>query len=396
MKYYLLGLATLVAVCVGCAGRGPGGSGLSAMDEECYEEGGFGRRGGSPIVQASYRRTGQDYIAPPASMMMHPGPMVDGPGPGVLNGLAMAPGRNFATSSSEVLFAGPMGMSVGWQIQGGFADSQVVAPGKYSFRQGATYRLKINNIPERPGVVLYPTLQVYPAHPETDAFLSHCALPVQLTEEDLDQITNNNFVTKVIYLPNAAHQELAIAGVETLVSTKLDPGVDPVAEADRRGTIMAVIRCGNKDMEAVVAAEMGGGDGVTPASAIRQVDGEKGESAAPMAITDVDGGSAIPPAMMMAGPGGPGMPGVHPYMAGNAPQYGMPTTGTPIGLPGPPHLPYGGPASLRSHTVRNMTKQRIPRPVKHALIDVRHRPGINLPAPVSHVQYEENHPTFSE
>jgi hypothetical protein len=30
-----------------------------------------------------------------------------------------------------------------------------------------------------------------------------------------------------------------------------------------------------------------------------------------------------------------------------------PTTGTPIGLPGPPHLPYGGPAGLESQTVRN-------------------------------------------
>lgn len=31
----------------------------------------------------------------------------------------------------------------------------------------------------------------------------------------------------------------------------------------------------------------------------------------------------------------------------------MPATGTPIGLPGPPHLPYGGPAGLESHQVRN-------------------------------------------
>ncbi len=31
----------------------------------------------------------------------------------------------------------------------------------------------------------------------------------------------------------------------------------------------------------------------------------------------------------------------------------MPATGTPIGLPGPPHLPYGDPAGLKSHQVRN-------------------------------------------
>lgn len=32
---------------------------------------------------------------------------------------------------------------------------------------------------------------------------------------------------------------------------------------------------------------------------------------------------------------------------------GMPATGTPIGVPAPPHLPYGGPAGLKSHQVLN-------------------------------------------
>jgi hypothetical protein len=158
---------------------------------------------------------------------------------------------------------------------------------------------------------------------------------------------------------------------------------------------MAVIRCGNLDMESAALGDMG--DGVYPASAIRTVNGEEGETAAPMPIAQGMPNSAVPPAMMMAGPGGPGAPGMHPYMAGgNPPQWGMPITGTPIGLPGPPHLPYGGPASLRSHTVRNLSKHRIPKPVDHALIDVRHRPGYHLPQPVRHVQYTETHPVFSE
>ena len=67
-------------------------------------------------------------------------------------------------------------------------------------------------------------------------------------DEDLDQVTTGNFVTKVVYLPDAEYQELAVAGVETLVSTRLDPGVDPVVEADRRGSILAIIRIGNKDV----------------------------------------------------------------------------------------------------------------------------------------------------
>ena len=77
---------------------------------------------------------------------------------------------------------------------------------------------------------------------------------MQFTEEDFDQVLSGNFVTKVIYLPDPEFQELALAGVETLVSTRLDPGVDPIVEADRRGAILAIVRLGNKDLE------MPGGD----------------------------------------------------------------------------------------------------------------------------------------
>ena len=58
-----------------------------------------------------------------------------------------------------------------------------------------------------------------------------------------------NFVTKVIYLPDPEFQELALAGVGELVSTRLDPGIDPIVEADRRGSILSIIRVGNKDLE---------------------------------------------------------------------------------------------------------------------------------------------------
>ena len=144
-----------------------------------------------------------------------------------------------------------MAWSVAWDVgaPGAFDSEPLIAPARYNFPQGAIYRLKLTNIPGRAGVELYPTLEVAPTTPRTDAYLAHNAIPVQFTEEDLDQVLSGNFVTKVIYLPDAEFQELALAGVETLVSTRLDPGVDPIVEADRRGTILAIIRVGNKDLE---------------------------------------------------------------------------------------------------------------------------------------------------
>ena len=69
-------------------------------------------------------------------------------------------------------------------------------------------------------------------------------------------------------------------------------------------------------------------------------------------------------------------------------------TSTPIGLPGPPHLPLGGPAGLKSHTIRNLSDNRMPEPVDHMLIDVEHSPGYSVPAPVKHIKYSEKHPVY--
>ncbi len=95
-----------------------------------------------------------------------------------------------------------------------------------------------------------PTIEVAPTTPGTDAYLAHNAIPVQFTSEDFDQVIDGgNFVTKVIYLPDPKYQELAVSGVETLVSTRLEPGVDPILEADKRGTILLIVRLGAIDLE---------------------------------------------------------------------------------------------------------------------------------------------------
>jgi hypothetical protein len=397
MKYYFLALATLVTVCVGCQSAGVGtaslnGSALLSSSDETVARGNMGN-------YSSYRNGGNcNYFAPPAAMMAAPGPGVAGPGPGVLGPIGMASANAFNGRSTQVKFVEPEGMTVGWQIPGGYAENQFNTPNRYSFHQGAAYRLKLTNFINREGLVLYPTLQVFPAHPQTNEFLAHSCVPFQITDEDLDQIQANNFVTKVVYLPDPQHQELAIAGVETLVSTRLDPGLDPVAEADRRGTILIVIRIGNMDLESPEVNAMISPDGtIQHASHIRQVDGEKNEHVAPMPIAGIGAnGNSIPPAQMMGVAAGFGQPPMNPVTGGPAPMWGMPITGTPIGLPGPTHLPYGGKAGLKSHTVRNRSKQHIPEPVDHFLIDVKQKPGINIPDPVKRVEYEENHPIFRQ
>jgi hypothetical protein len=150
----------------------------------------------------------------------------------------------------QVLFNKPEGMQVRWDVTqpGAFDSTPLIVPGRQSFPHNAIYRLKITNLEKAPGAELYPTIEIGPATPRSEAFLAHNAVPLQFTDEDLDQVMGGNFVTKVVYLPDPEFQELALAGVDTLVSTRLDPGVDPITEADRRGVILAIIRLGNKDL----------------------------------------------------------------------------------------------------------------------------------------------------
>jgi hypothetical protein len=249
-------------------------------------------------------------------------------------------------------------MEIRWDVTapGRFDSEPLVLPARYSFPQGAFYRLKLSNIPGRPGVELYPTIEVAPYVPRTEAFLAHSAIPVQFTEEDFDQVLSGNFVTKVIYLPNPEHQELALAGVETLVSTRLEPGTDPIIEATRRGAILAVIRLGNKDLQASGGSPGAAGEGITPTG-------------------------YLSPAPYPQGAGGS-----MGYIAGvTGPQYGMPMSGTPIGLPGPPHVPLGIPAGLQRHSIVNHTHVDLPEPTHCVRIDVKEKPGYYYPPQPNHV-----------
>ncbi len=284
-------------------------------------------------------------------------------------------------STAQVTFGRPEGMQVRYDQSGsGAFDSEpLIVPARQNFPQGGLYRVKLTNIPGREGVELYPTIELAYTNPRTGAYLAHNSIPIQYTEEDFDQVVTGNFVTKVIYLPDPDFQGPALAGIDTLVSTRLDPGIDPIVEADRRGSILAIIRLGDKDIEMDGTSGIAGGGGFfsPPIAGLPAPFAPAMTEGCGGPFEGGGGGSPTPPQL-------PGM------VAGvNAPHYGIPITGTPIGLPGPPHIPLGAPASLTKHVIRNHTPTHIPRPVDKVKIDVRHQPGYSYPNPVSRVRITE-------
>jgi hypothetical protein len=254
--------------------------------------------------------------APPAAGLPLPmgGPVAPGAvaAIGALTGPSPVP---FPAQRTEVFFTSPPGMRVSWYAPSpvggaGFTADYVEAPGRYNFAQAAIYRLRLSNIPGLGNVELYPTLEVVPANHKTSSFLAHSAVPVSFTDEDFQQVAAGNYVVKVIYLPDPQFQDLAMTGPSELVSSRLEPGVDPIAEACRRGSILLVIRLGNIDLNLAHSPAM--------------------DTPSPYPAKPVLPPGACPPGLGMA-PGGP-MPGP---MGPGGMGPGTPLAGPGGAMPGP-------------------------------------------------------------
>lgn len=230
-------------------GRVTGGDGVVTANYMGAAGAGYGEMGGPGYGGAAY-----------GGQPMHGGILpVPGMGPpGAVAGVgAIFPGMGGAIPNgrTSINFTGPAGMKVTWQLPDGNFNSEtagLTAPAPYNFLQGQVYRLRLTQVlPNHPGKSFYPTLEIAAANPRTVTFLAHSAVPVTFTNEDFDQAVAGNLVVKVIYLPDRENQDFVTigGGIEELVSTRLEPGADPVAEAQRRGTILAIIRLGNIDLE---------------------------------------------------------------------------------------------------------------------------------------------------
>ena len=303
------------------------------MVQQANHKAGYGS--GSGILQAQALLPGAAMpaggITPPGVPMTPGAPggsgiqVTNGGGPpgavaavgALTGGSGGLPGR-YAPQRTEVRFVGPNGMKISWYTgaadgRGGYGTGGVEAPGRYNFVQASIYRLKLSNIPGRPGLDLYPTLEVVPVNNKTATFLAHSAVPVTFTEEDFEQVSAGNYVVKVIYLPDPQHQDLAVVGADEVVSSRLEPGADPIAEACKRGNVLLVIRLGNIDLEAPNTPAMDAPSAYQPHA-------------------------ALPPRMQ--GPGMPGTSQMAPYgMSGPGRATAVPSNVLPAQQPASPSTP---------------------------------------------------------
>jgi hypothetical protein len=336
---------------VGLLQSGIPANGISQAGGPLPPGGGIVRAGFMAPDAAIQRTGGPGDLGGPGGLAALPGPVppagLNAPGVVAAVGAIKDGQGNFSAQRTSVRFAGPNGMKVTWYVPGEdgkpqLAPTSLEVPGRYNFTQAAIYRLKLSNIPGRPGLELYPTLEVVPSNNRTSTFLAHSSVPLVFTQEDFDQVASGNYLVKVVYLPNPQFQDLAVTGPNEIVSSRLEPGADPIAEALSRGSILLVVRLGNIDLEAPN----------TPALDAPSPYQQKAPPICPPMGMGGPGMMGPPPGMagMMPPPGMGGMMQPPPGMAGMMPPPGLggmppPGAGGP-GAPGAmrgPGLPPGGP-----------------------------------------------------
>jgi RNA polymerase sigma factor (sigma-70 family) len=144
------------------------------------------------------------------------------------------------TPAVQVRFVGPAGAKLKR-----FGVEDIVLheiPCRLTFEKPGTYRLKLMNIPNHPGLELYPTLEVYAATKETTTFLTHSAIPVEFTDTEIDKAVKGKMATCAVCL----HQD----GDQTFSVTEPPTNDDVVGLAKKKGPILLVVRLGSIDLEA--------------------------------------------------------------------------------------------------------------------------------------------------
>ncbi|MGE3821835.1 MAG: hypothetical protein AB7I30_20670 [Isosphaeraceae bacterium] len=115
-------------------------------------------------------------------------------------------------------------------------------------RVGVPYRLKVSNVPERPGAEVYPVIEVVGhLHRPQNVDPGKFPIRVALSLEDLyDTIDRGRLVTQVIYLEDPALAIPIKMTKDEVPLTELSPSEDPLRVAAKLGRVMAIFKVGGR------------------------------------------------------------------------------------------------------------------------------------------------------
>ncbi len=118
-------------------------------------------------------------------------------------------------------------------------------PNQVRLAVGALYRLKIGGMQSFPGIELYPSIELFDhLHPPA-GLIDEYPVPIEFTEEEIRMAIGGQLVTKVVFI----EEPRLAATVDTpspLPVRTIANRANLIAEADRVGRPMAIVRLGGR------------------------------------------------------------------------------------------------------------------------------------------------------
>ncbi|MBC7819984.1 MAG: M48 family metalloprotease, partial [Planctomycetaceae bacterium] len=171
---------------------------------------------------------------------------------GVRESLATAPSEQTTLGRARFQFIEPRGATLQWEVSESRKQprsASVTLPSMLDFATGEFVQLRLAYQRGKPGADIVASLQILPSTPATTPIFAEYVIPLEFSTFDLDEVSTGQRVTKAVYLPDARFREGSTAILETLSATRLDAGITPTGEAQRRGVLLAVLIVGSADRE---------------------------------------------------------------------------------------------------------------------------------------------------
>ena len=124
-------------------------------------------------------------------------------------------------------------------------NAVLASPAQFSVNAGHIYRLRIADMPEFPGVEVYPSIEILDRLHPPQGRESDYPIPVVLTEADIREAIDGHMVTRVVYL----EQPQLAASFDPLrreIPESINPADNALQEADKLGRPMIIVRIGGR------------------------------------------------------------------------------------------------------------------------------------------------------
>ena len=176
----------------------------------------------------------------PAVHFWHPA----GLPPGAIGGQQLARGGPLPGFFQPVEIRTPAKVLISLAEGGRFRDP-TAGPIRVGLLVGQVYRLAAINLPNQPGVAVYPTIEIVDRLYTPRGMETRFPVQIELTREDLELAAQGKFVTRVVYVEDP---QAALPAPATGDQSWFDvaPGMDPLTVADSLGRPIAIVRMGGR------------------------------------------------------------------------------------------------------------------------------------------------------